>query len=202
MSLRFALLGSLTTESASGYQLAREFGEGMGWFWFASHSQIHPELRRLEQEGLVRSELSGDDGRAKRTYSITGQGRQELDRWLTTETEYPPVRDVERVRLVFLDEHPVEVVRKHLEDHCKHHEGLLAVYVQQLREVRQGTFPRLRKRLASQPAAHHELVTGLKVLALQGNVMRARNEIAWAQDALLWLEQLRPPASAGVLVDD
>ena len=57
-----------------------------------------------------------------------------------------------------------------------------------MREVRQGTFPRLRKRLAARPAHTHELVTGLKVLALQGNVARARGEIAWAEDALVWLD--------------
>src|SRR5713226_2899850 len=185
MSLRHALLGSLTTEPASGYQLAQEFGEAMGWFWYAAHSQIHPELRRLEEEGLASSELSGADGRGKRVYSITRAGRAELDRWLTAETEYPPVRDVERVRLVFLDQQPIDVVRRHLEGHRKHHGGLLAAYTQQLREVRQGSFPRLRKRLASQPAQTHEMVVGLKVLALQGNVMRARNEIAWADDSLL-----------------
>ena len=45
MSLRYALLGFLTTEDASGYRLAQEFGESVGWFWHASHSQIHPELQ-------------------------------------------------------------------------------------------------------------------------------------------------------------
>jgi PadR family transcriptional regulator, regulatory protein AphA len=190
MSLRYALLGFLTTGPASGYGLAQEFSDTMGWFWYASHSQIHPELRRMEDEGLARSEVSDEDSRGKRIYSITPRGREELDRWLTADTEYPPIRDVERVRLVFLDQQPIDVVRKHLEVHRKHHEGLVSVYTQQLREVRQGSFPRLRKRLASQPAQTHEMVTGLKALALQGNLMRARNEIAWADDALLWLEEM------------
>jgi len=44
--------------------------------------------------------------------------------------------------------------------------------------------------LAARPADTHELVTGLKVLALQGNVARARGEIAWAEDALVWLDSL------------
>jgi DNA-binding PadR family transcriptional regulator len=37
MSLRYALLGFISTEPASGFDLAREFGESMGWFWYASH---------------------------------------------------------------------------------------------------------------------------------------------------------------------
>jgi PadR family transcriptional regulator AphA len=188
MSLRFALLGFLTTEPASGYRLAQEFGESMGWFWYASHSQIHPELKRMEDEKLVESASSHEDGRGTKLYSITDAGRDELNRWLCADTDYPPVRDVERIRLIFLDQQPPDVIRKHLQAHRGHHQELLDIYSAQLREIRQGTFPRLRKRLASQPSKSHEYVTGLKALALQGNVMRARSEIAWADDALLWLD--------------
>ncbi len=195
MSLRFALLGFLTTEPASGYRLAQEFSDSMGWFWQASHSQIHPELKRLESEGLVRSERSHEDGRGTRIYSITDRGRTELDAWLAEDTEYPPLRDVERIKLVFLDQHPPEVIRKHLEAHRAHHQALLDTYSEQLRAIHAGTFDRLRKRLASQPPETHQLVAGLKALALQGNVMRARNEIAWAEDALLWLEGATRPGA-------
>ncbi len=188
MSLRYALLGFLTTEDASGYRLAQEFGESAGWFWHASHSQIHPELKRMEDEGLVTSELLDDDVRGKRLYSITAAGRQQLDHWLAESTDYAPVRDVERIRLIFMDQQPHEVIRKHFEAHLDHHRRLLEIYTEQLREIHQGTFPRLRKRLASQPEETHEYVAGLKALALQGNVMRARTEIAWAEDALLWLD--------------
>ena len=51
MSLRYALLGNADDRAASGYRLAQEFGESAGWFWYASHSQIHPELKRMEDEG-------------------------------------------------------------------------------------------------------------------------------------------------------
>jgi DNA-binding PadR family transcriptional regulator len=188
VSLKYALLGFLTTEPASGYQIAQEFGDSMGWFWYASHSQIHPELRRLQGQGLVTSVVSDADGRGTRIFSITAAGEEELRRWLAAETEYPPVRDPERIRLIFADMLDPAEIRAHLEQHRKHNEALLDGYLRQLREVRQGTFPRLRKRLAARPAHTHELVTGLKVLALQGNVARARGEIAWAEDALVWLD--------------
>lgn len=188
MSLKYALLGFLTTEPASGYQIAQEFGDSMGWFWYASHSQIHPELQRLEERGLVSSEVSDADGRGTRVYSVTPAGEAELKKWLAAETDYPPVRDPERIRLIFADMLDVPEIRAHLEQHRKHNEALLDSYLRQLREVRQGTFPRLRKRLAARPQQSHELVTGLKVLALQGNVARARCEIAWAEDALTWLD--------------
>jgi len=189
VSLKYALLGFLSTEPASGFDLAREFGESMGWFWYASHSQIYPELRRLEEDGLIAgTEVAGNPGKQKRIYRLTERGERELQAWLEQPTEYAPVRDVERVKLVFLDGAPVDVIRRHIEGHRKHHEDLLAIYTQQLRELHRGVFPRLVKRLASRPSSSPELISGLKILAMRGNIARARTEIHWAEDALAWLE--------------
>lgn len=190
MSLRYALLGFLSTEGASGYVIAREFSESMGWFWHASHSQIYPELRRLEDEGMVWSHPPDDNGgRTKRIYEISDQGRAELNAWLSEDISYPPSRDPERTKLIYLDAMPVETIRRHLERHRSHYEWLLDVYREQLRQVDSRTHPRLRKRLAARPAEEHELVAGLKALALQGNAERARREIAWAEDAMSWLSR-------------
>lgn len=190
MSLRHALLGFLTTEPSSGYRMAQEFGESAGWFWYASHSQIHPELKRLEEAGLVTSEVEADDPRGTRTYRITAAGREELDRWLSDEaTEYPPVRDVERIRLLFIDQQPVGAIRKHFEAHLDHHRRLLDIYSDQLTANQRGVFPRLVKRLAVAAPGTEDVVRGLKEIALKGQVMRAETEIVWAQDALRWLDQ-------------
>lgn len=195
MSLKYALLGFLSTEPASGYSLAQEFSESMGWFWSASHSQIYPELRRLEEEGLVASrEAEGEGGKVKRMYELTPRGLDDLRAWVVTDTDYPPQRDVERIKLVFLDEAPLEAMRQHLQAHIKHHEDLLAIALQQLSEIRAGTFPRTLKRLASRPKETHATIGALKALAVQGNVARARTEIAWAQDALTVVAGLPDPA--------
>lgn len=185
MSLKYALLGFLSTEPSSGYTLAQEFSESMGWFWSASHSQIYPELRRLEEQGLVAShDVESEGGKVKRIYELTPVGHDDLREWVEKDNDYPPQRDAERIRLVFLDQAPLEVIERHLHNHVKHHENLLAIALQQLAEVRAGTFPRTVKRLATRPVAAHPAIVALKALAVQGNVDRARTEIAWAQDAL------------------
>ncbi len=190
MSLRYALLGFLTTEPSSAYRLAQEFSESMGWFWYASHSQIQPELQRLETAGLVTSVQRDGDGRAKRIYSVTAEGIAELESWLALDTRYPPVRDPERIRLVFLDMLPLDAARRHLERHRAHHQELLEIYLRQSLEVRTGVFPRLTKRLAARPPETHDVVIGLKTMALRGNVMRARTEIEWAEDGLMWVAEM------------
>jgi DNA-binding PadR family transcriptional regulator len=80
MSLRHAVLGLLATEPSTGYELARRFDASLANAWHASHSQIYPELGRLEEAGMV--EVVGEGARNSRTYGITDAGRGELRRWL------------------------------------------------------------------------------------------------------------------------
>lgn len=81
MSLRFALLGLLAEEPASGYDLTRRFEEGIGAFaWSAGHSQIYPELGKLAGDGLV--EVVAEGPRGRRVYDVTAAGRRALRDWL------------------------------------------------------------------------------------------------------------------------
>ena len=80
MSLRHALLGLLGVQPSSGYELARSFDRSLGSAWHAGHSQIYPELAKLEDAGLV--EVVGEGARRSRTYALTDAGREELRSWL------------------------------------------------------------------------------------------------------------------------
>jgi PadR family transcriptional regulator, regulatory protein AphA len=84
MSLRHAVLGLLATEPSTGYELARKFDVSLANAWHAGHSQIYPELARLEEAGMI--EVVGEGARRSRTFGITGAGREELRRWML-ETE-------------------------------------------------------------------------------------------------------------------
>jgi PadR family transcriptional regulator AphA len=87
MSLRHAVLGLLAVEPATGYELAQKFDRSLGNAWHASHSQIYPELARLEDEHMV--EVVAEGARNSRTWGVTDAGRAELRRWLV---EVPPSR--------------------------------------------------------------------------------------------------------------
>src|SRR5699024_1465053 len=47
VSLKFAILTSLTEREGSGIELARRFDKSIGYFWPATHQQIYRELDRL-----------------------------------------------------------------------------------------------------------------------------------------------------------
>jgi len=80
MSLRYAVLGLLARRPSTGYELTQTFDRSLRTSWHAGHSQIYPELAKLEAAGLIN--LVGEGARRSKTYDITDAGRAELRRWL------------------------------------------------------------------------------------------------------------------------
>jgi PadR family transcriptional regulator, regulatory protein AphA len=80
MSLRHAVLGLLSWQPMTGYELASKFDVSLSNAWHASHSQIYPELAKLEDAGMV--EVVARGARNSKTYDVTDDGRAELRRWL------------------------------------------------------------------------------------------------------------------------
>ncbi|MEQ8674751.1 MAG: PadR family transcriptional regulator [Aggregatilineales bacterium] len=101
--LKFILLGFLNYKPMTGYELKSMMDDSTMHFWHAYHSQIYTTLRKLEAEGLLDSvQEDGDDKLNRRTYTITGAGRDELTAWLdTTLTAQVAVKEDLLVRLFF-----------------------------------------------------------------------------------------------------
>ncbi|HEX2953042.1 MAG TPA: PadR family transcriptional regulator [Bacillota bacterium] len=83
MSLKHAILGLLSYEPMSGYDLNRIFKESINYFWNASVSQIYRDLSSLEEMGCVTFQIEPQEGRPdKKIYSVTEKGKSELEDWL------------------------------------------------------------------------------------------------------------------------
>lgn len=88
MSLPHGILGFLTYESMSGYDLAKAFRASVQFFWNAQNSQIYLTLDKLEKQGYVTHELIVQtDKPNKKLYSITESGKAEFLRWLSDSAE-------------------------------------------------------------------------------------------------------------------
>src|SRR3954471_24501358 len=95
------VLGLLRFGPMSGYDIKSTVDRSTRFFWAASYGQIYPELRKLEQEGLIHGEDTSNGGRGRRVYELTDPGRDALTNWLhgaTTTIEY---RDESLLRLIF-----------------------------------------------------------------------------------------------------
>lgn len=47
--LQYILLGLLAKQDLTGYDIKKLFEQEVGDFWFARHSQVYPELRKMEK---------------------------------------------------------------------------------------------------------------------------------------------------------
>ena len=97
MSLRYSILGLLARTPSTGYELTQMFDRSLRTSWHASHSQIYPELAKLEHAGLV--EVVGRGPRRSKTYGLTNPGREELRRWLVEAEPDRAQRNESSVRL-------------------------------------------------------------------------------------------------------
>ena len=77
-----AVLASLAQESAHGYDLRKAVEDLTDGFVCVDPGGIYRLLRRLEQEGFVRSNWSeGEHGPQRRDYELTADGRELLAQW-------------------------------------------------------------------------------------------------------------------------
>jgi PadR family transcriptional regulator, regulatory protein AphA len=91
------LLGLLTIEPMSGYDLGQTIRESIGHFWNESYGQIYPNLKKLAVGGFVSSKTERQKGKPDRqVYSITRKGRERLAKWLAV----PPQPEIPRNELL------------------------------------------------------------------------------------------------------
>jgi DNA-binding PadR family transcriptional regulator len=117
MSVRHALLGLLSEGPKYGLQLREEFEARTGEVWPLNVGQVYTTLQRLERDGLVESDGTGDDGPQK-GFRITAAGEEELAGWLRTPPDLssPPrdelvIKVLVAARLPGVDVH--EVIQAH-----------------------------------------------------------------------------------------
>ncbi len=82
--LKYALLGFLNYQDASGYDLKQLMDVSTSNFWHAKQSQIYTTLKKLEKEGFVISHIEAQESRPnRRVYEITESGQIDLKKWLS-----------------------------------------------------------------------------------------------------------------------
>ena len=101
--LKYVLLGFLNYESKTGYELKQQMDRTTSYFWHARQSQIYMTLKKLEEAGLVVSEVEPQAERPdRRVYTITAAGRDDLQGWLERPlTAIDPRKETLLVKLYF-----------------------------------------------------------------------------------------------------
>jgi DNA-binding PadR family transcriptional regulator len=125
-TLGYAILGLLSREDLSGYDLTQRMKGPVGYFWSARHSQIYPELARLEDGGYVAHRVIEQKERPdKKLYEITDEGLEALESWVTQPPLPRPIRDELTLKTysAWLAD-PEEATRLYREEELRHEEQL------------------------------------------------------------------------------
>lgn len=78
---QYVILGLLTENPLSGYDIKKIIDIRFKFFWNESYGQIYPELKRMIDDGLIECEAMESD-RGKQLYRITSTGFESLRQWL------------------------------------------------------------------------------------------------------------------------
>jgi len=178
------LLGLLAMEPMSGYDLAQSIRASVGHFWNESYGQIYPNLRKLAQNGLVKSRTEHLAGKPDRhVHSITEKGRQRLREWLAV----PPHPETPRNELllkVFLGE--------------KTEPEVLVVHIESMVRNERATLKKLEATAQEIIAAHGEQPAApYWLMAVRFGQLELQAHLRWAEESLKSLRRIAAQRAAG-----
>ena len=124
---KYAILGWLSIEPMSGYDLRRRIQGSVGMFWNESFGSIYPTLRKLEDEGLIEEHNGGDgDHPSRRVMTPTERGLGRLRAWLAEGFAPTTTRNEFALKIFFGGHQDRDTLISHIESYrAEHVEGLV-----------------------------------------------------------------------------
>ncbi len=162
MSLRFALLGLLTIQPSSGYDLKRTITRSTYFIWNATGPQIYNTLHKLQEEGYITSRSLAQKGKPdKQIHTITVSGRTALKKFMSKPIRASVTRDEVLLRIFFGNLANKSVIRRELE-----------AYLDRVRDER-AYMEATKARIEAHPGKKHE-ARRFQLLSLQIKVAQYR----------------------------
>jgi PadR family transcriptional regulator AphA len=147
MVIKYAILGYLSWQSFSGYDLKKLFEESAVFHWSGNNNQIYKTLVELHDTGLVTLHVEQQaDHPPRKIYTITDAGRATLKQWALTEPELPQIKNTLLVQLAWAD----QLNKTELDTLLQQYEEDVHIHLLMVREYhkRQAHFPRRTAREA------------------------------------------------------
>ena len=95
------ILGLLSHEELTGYEIKKRMDTTLKYFWSASYGSIYPALNDLVHRGLATKREDTNSKRNKLIYTITENGRDYLKKWLSLPVEKDELRYETLLKLFF-----------------------------------------------------------------------------------------------------
>lgn len=108
------ILGLLSHESLTGYEIKKRMDTTLKLFWSASYGSIYPTLNSLVNDGMVTKIETTDNGRNKLIYTITNIGKEYLKRWLNLPVTKDELRYETLLKVFFGGEIGSDITLEHI----------------------------------------------------------------------------------------
>jgi PadR family transcriptional regulator, regulatory protein AphA len=95
------ILGMLAARPRSGYEIKQLVDNSARFFWAASYGQIYPELKRLEDDGMVTGSDASQGARQRTVYKLTAKGKRAAREWIEGAPRVFELRDEGLLELFF-----------------------------------------------------------------------------------------------------
>ena len=132
--IKYAILGWLSWQPLTGYDLKQIFQDSTTMYWSGSSNQIYRALVQLhEEERVTRTIEDQETGPSRKIYTITPAGENALREWLLTSPELPEMKQSFLIQLAWAD----QLKPDELDDLLATYENEVQVKVLMLQEQRQ-----------------------------------------------------------------
>lgn len=99
----FALLGLLSIQPWSAYELTQQMQRSLRFHWPRAQARVYMEAPNLVAHGLATAQTQRRGRRARTVYSISDRGRQALRQWLAQSSSAPRFEAEALVRSIFAE---------------------------------------------------------------------------------------------------
>lgn len=168
---RYAVLGILSMQDASGYDIKKIMERSTDHIWKESDASIYPALKWLLAKKLVVCKIQNHTGaRLKKVYIITKDGKNILKQWLTEDPEPLQNRNELLLKVFFGKNNDPQYVINHIEN---------------FRTTEAKKFEQYNRLFLKQKTMHNQSIDNLyKFLALKAGILTTEARLRWCGEAI------------------
>ena len=105
MTIRYAILGLLSWQPCTGYDLKKIIADSSTLYWSGNNNQVYTTLIQMLKEGLVTVVVQPQESLpARKVYSISDAGRAALREWVLSAPEPIELRSTFLIQLGWADQ--------------------------------------------------------------------------------------------------
>jgi PadR family transcriptional regulator, regulatory protein AphA len=102
MDIKYAILGFLSWQPFTGYDLKKMIAGSIAFYWSGNNNQIYTTLVKLHREGLVNLEVQHQEYLpSRKIYTLTEEGNNALHEWVLSAPEFPQFKKTFLVQLAW-----------------------------------------------------------------------------------------------------